>query len=63
MESLHGGTSLGVRGAGFVMFWDWESGEMVRRIDIEAKNVGFFRLFFFSFIGLNQLFVWSGTGS
>ena len=41
MESLHGGTLLGARGAGFVMFWDWESGEIVRRIDVEAKNVGF----------------------
>ena len=41
MESLHGGTLLGARGAGFVMFWDWESGEVVRRIDVEAKNVGF----------------------
>jgi len=42
MESLHGGTLLGARGSGFVMFWDWESGEIVRRIDVEAKNVGFF---------------------
>ena len=39
MESLHCGTLLGVRGNGFVMFWDWESGEIVRRIDVEAKNV------------------------
>jgi len=39
MESLHCGTLLGVRGNGFVLFWDWESGEIVRRIDVEAKNV------------------------
>ncbi|KAF8814145.1 hypothetical protein BYT27DRAFT_6340070 [Phlegmacium glaucopus] len=39
MESLHGGTLLGARGAGFVMFWDWESGDIVRWIDVEAKNV------------------------
>jgi coatomer subunit beta' len=44
MESLHCGTLLGVRGNGFVMFWDWESGEIVRWIDVEAKNVGFFNL-------------------
>ena len=44
MESLHCGTLLGVRGNGFVMFWDWESGEIVRRIDVEAKNVSFFNL-------------------
>jgi hypothetical protein len=48
MESLHGhgGTLLGARGTtstGFAMFWDWESasGEIVRRIDVEAKNVCF----------------------
>ena len=43
MERLHGGTLLGARGTGFVMFWDWESGEIVRRIVLEAKNVGFLR--------------------
>ena len=32
MERLHDGTLLGARGTGFVMFWDWESGETVRRI-------------------------------
>ncbi|KAF5321445.1 hypothetical protein D9619_000081 [Psilocybe cf. subviscida] len=39
VEGLHGGTLLGARGNGFVMFWDWESGEIVRRIDVDAKNV------------------------
>ncbi|KJA17733.1 hypothetical protein HYPSUDRAFT_218691 [Hypholoma sublateritium FD-334 SS-4] len=39
IESLHGGTLLGARGNGFVMFWDWESGEIVRRIDVDAKSV------------------------
>lgn len=39
IESLHGGTLLGARGNGFVLFWDWESGEIVRRIDVESKNV------------------------
>jgi len=39
IESLHGGTLLGARGNGFVMFWDWESGEIVRRIDVDSKNV------------------------
>ncbi|KAF8797411.1 hypothetical protein BYT27DRAFT_7228998 [Phlegmacium glaucopus] len=42
MESLHGGTLLGARGAGFVMFCDWESGDIVRRIDVEAQNVSWF---------------------
>lgn len=39
IDGLHGGTLLGARGSGFVMFWDWESGEIVRRIDVDAKNV------------------------
>ena len=39
MDALHGGTLLGARGAGFVMFWDWETGEIVRRIDVDANNV------------------------
>jgi coatomer subunit beta' len=39
MDGVHGGTLLGARGAGFVIFWDWETGEIVRRIDVDAKNV------------------------
>ena len=39
----HGGTLLGAIGTGFVMFWDWESGEIFRWIDVEATNVGFLR--------------------
>ncbi|KAI0033319.1 coatomer protein [Vararia minispora EC-137] len=39
IESLHGGTLLGARGPGIVVFWDWESGEVVRRVDVESKNV------------------------
>jgi coatomer subunit beta' len=39
MDGLHGGSLLGARGSGFVMFWDWESGEIVRRIDVDANNV------------------------
>ncbi|KAF8952135.1 coatomer WD associated region-domain-containing protein [Flammula alnicola] len=39
IESLHGGTLLSTRGNGFVMFWDRETGEIVRWIDVDAKNV------------------------
>ncbi|KAH9482103.1 Coatomer subunit beta' [Psilocybe cubensis] len=39
VDGLFGGVLLGAKGAGFVMFWDWESGEVVRRIDVDAKNV------------------------
>ncbi len=39
MDGIHGGTLLAARGPGFVMFWDWESGEIVRRIDVEAQNI------------------------
>ena len=41
IDGLHGGPLLGARGKGFVVFWDWESGEIVRRIDVDAKNVCF----------------------
>ncbi|KAK7461035.1 Coatomer subunit beta' [Stygiomarasmius scandens] len=47
MDGVYGGTLLAARGNGFVMFWDWESGEIVRRIDVDnAKSV-----------------YWSGTGN
>ena len=39
IEGLHGGVLLGARSSSFVIFWDWETGEIVRRIDVEAKNV------------------------
>lgn len=39
VESLHGGPLLGARGNGFVVFWDWESGEIVRRVEVESKNI------------------------
>ncbi|EPQ58853.1 coatomer protein [Gloeophyllum trabeum ATCC 11539] len=39
IEGLHGGTLLGARGNGFVLFWDWETGEIVRRIEVDAQNV------------------------
>ncbi|KAG8688968.1 hypothetical protein FRC11_004414, partial [Ceratobasidium sp. 423] len=40
IDGLHGGTLLSARsGAGFVVFWDWESGEIIRRIEADAKNI------------------------
>lgn len=36
---VFGGTLLGAIGSGFVIFWDWETGEVVRRIEVDAKNV------------------------
>jgi len=40
MDALYGGLLLAARGNGFVVFWDWESGEVVGRIDVDAKEVG-----------------------
>jgi coatomer subunit beta' len=40
VEGLYGGPLLAARSPGFVVFWDWETGDIVRRIDVEAKNVG-----------------------
>lgn len=39
VEGVHGGTLLGARGSGFVLFWDWETGELVRRIEVDATSV------------------------
>ena len=39
IEWLHGGTLLGARRNGFVIFWDWETDEIVRRVDADAKNM------------------------
>ncbi|KAI8459649.1 coatomer WD associated region-domain-containing protein [Phakopsora pachyrhizi] len=39
MESLFGGHLLGVKGSGFVCFYDWDSGSLVRRIEVEASDV------------------------
>lgn len=42
IEGLHGGPLLAARSSGFVIFWDWESGEIVRRVDIDdATNVSY----------------------
>lgn len=38
-EGIFGGALLGVRSSGFLNFYDWETGSVVRRIDVEAKNV------------------------
>lgn len=38
-EGIFGGTLLGVRSNGFLNFYDWETGAVVRRIDVDAKNV------------------------
>lgn len=64
MDGLHSGPLLGARGNGFVMFWDWESGEIVRRIDVEAKNVRSPHTFERqkNIDGSLQVY-WSGTGS
>ncbi|KAL8945543.1 MAG: hypothetical protein Q9183_008054, partial [Haloplaca sp. 2 TL-2023] len=38
-EGLSGGALLGVRGQGGIGLFDWESGALVRRIEVEPKNV------------------------
>jgi coatomer subunit beta' len=64
MDGLHGGSLLGARGNGFVMFWDWESGEIVRRIDVDANNVSpHCRRQFHRLTQKCVQVLWSGTGS
>ncbi|CAO3613410.1 unnamed protein product [Cunninghamella blakesleeana] len=38
-EGVYGGALLGVRGNGFLNFYDWETGSVVRRIDVDSKLV------------------------
>jgi coatomer subunit beta' len=38
-EGIFGGSLLGVRSNTFINFYDWESGNIVRRIDVTPKQV------------------------
>ena len=38
-EGLTGGVLLGVKGQGGVGLFDWETGSLVRRIEVEPRNV------------------------
>jgi len=44
IEGVGGGPLLSVRRGAIVVFWDWETGEIVRRVDVEATNVSFVSL-------------------
>lgn len=39
VQQVFGGTLLGAKGDGFIIFFDWESGKMVCRVDVEATQV------------------------
>lgn len=38
-EGLSGGVLLGVKGQGGIGLFDWETGQLVRRIEVDPKNV------------------------
>ena len=38
-EGLSGGNLLGVKGQGGIGFFDWETGKLVRRIEVEPRSV------------------------
>lgn len=38
-EGLFGGACLGVKGADCVVFFDWDEGVMIRKIDVVPKEV------------------------
>lgn len=63
VEGIHGGTLLAARGSGFVVFWDWDSGEVVRRIDVDAKSVSCPSCFAFSADGSPDILVRLGNVS
>ena len=39
ITKVFGGTLLGIQGPGWIMFCDWESGDVVRRIDVDANEI------------------------
>lgn len=39
VDKLFSGALLGAKSDGFIYFFDWESGNLVRRIDVNARNV------------------------
>jgi coatomer subunit beta' len=48
-DGIWGGPLLAVKGNGFVVFYDWESGAIVRAIEVDATNVRFFLTLLFPF--------------
>ena len=38
-EGLSGGVLLGVKGQGGIGLFDWETGQLVRRIEVDPKSV------------------------
>ena len=40
VDALYCGPVLGARGMVFVVFWDWETGEVVRRINVNEVTLG-----------------------
>jgi coatomer subunit beta' len=38
-EGIYGGALLGVKSSAFIMLYDWETGVLVRRVDVLALNV------------------------
>lgn len=38
-EGIYGGSLLAIKAASFLIFYDWETGAVVRRVDVVAKNV------------------------
>lgn len=60
IDRLHGCMLLDAQGAGFVMFRDWETGEIVRHIDIDAQSVRICCVFVLT--GYMQVYL-PGTGS
>ncbi|KAI8905433.1 coatomer WD associated region-domain-containing protein [Gorgonomyces haynaldii] len=38
-EGIYGGTLLGIKSAQFIVFYDWETGNVVRKVDSAVKHV------------------------
>lgn len=58
---IYGGALLGVRSPSGLSFHDWETTELIRRIEIQPKNVGIFTGWLFS--GFHRSKCWDVRGS
>jgi coatomer subunit beta' len=38
-DGLFGGHLIGVKGMGFLCFYDWETGSLARKVEVEAREV------------------------
>jgi coatomer subunit beta' len=56
-EGIYGGALLGVRSNNFLIFYDWNTGNVVRRVDVVCKNVYWSESDIVTIVGQDSFFV------